>query len=53
MSSKIIFTGNELFTLFPNALQREVFVTGINRLIESIEMRTIAVPFLKLELKEI
>lgn len=49
MAEKVIFTQEELELIFPNMIQREKFMDGMNRLLAIIMERTVNVPFVQLE----
>lgn len=48
MAKTVIFTDDELKVLFPNQIQRDVFIEGMKRLFEVISERTVNVPFVQL-----
>lgn len=45
----ILFTDEELAILFPNQIQRDIYIIGMNKLIEIIVKRTVITPFVQLE----
>lgn len=49
MNEIVIFSEQDLSTLFPNEIQRMVFKKCMNHLIEIINARTVKTPFVMLE----
>jgi hypothetical protein len=43
-----LFTEDELKLLYPDKIQREIFIKGINQLIKIISNRTVNAPFIAL-----
>jgi hypothetical protein len=46
---KILCTEEELKILFPNEIQREIFLKIINKILQEIVQRTISIPFATLK----
>lgn len=49
--NETIFTEDELNLLFPNQIQREIFINGMEKLIKIISERTVHAPFVMLEVQ--
>lgn len=47
-----LFTKDELNILFPNQIQRDIFIKGMNLLIKIITERTVNIPFIQLETEQ-
>lgn len=49
----ILFSEEDLKILFPNQIQRDIFIKGMNKLVDYINSKTITVPFVELKCHEI